>query len=215
MAKSNDDLRDKLVTYLQDAYAMENQIADTLDNHAKDADGFPDIQNLILRHLDETKQHRQRMEDRLNAYNEKPSGVKGAATSVMGNVMGMMSGSRTDTLAKNTRDDYTTEHFEIAAYGLLIATAQTYGDTATIQACEMNLRDEVRMASLLEQQFPRVALICLQQDHIDVPQTMFQQSQATWRQIFDRIEQQVGAHTRGMTTPGQTAYETNPNGPLT
>jgi len=79
----------------------------------------------------------------------------------------------------------------------------------------MNLRDEVRMASLLEQQFPRVALICLQQDHIDVPQTMFQQSQATWRQIFDRIEQQVGAQAQRMTPPGQTAYETNPNGPLT
>lgn len=212
---ANNDLRDKLVTYLQDAYAMENEIADILDKHAKDANGFPDIQNLILRHLDETKQHRQRMEDRLNAYNEKPSGVKGATTSVMGNVMGMISGSRTDTLAKNTRDDYTTEHSEIAAYGLLIATAQTYGDTATIQACEMNLRDEVRMASLLEQQFPRVALICLQQDHIDVPQPMFQQTQATWRQIFDRIEQQVGAQGRGMTPPGQTTYENNPNGPLT
>jgi ferritin-like metal-binding protein YciE len=212
---ANDDLRDKLVTYLQDAYAMENEIVDTLEKHVKDADGFPDIQNLIQRHLEETKQHRQRMEGCLNAYNEKPSGVKGAATSVMGNVMGMMSGSRTDTLAKNTRDDYTTEHFEIASYGLLIATAQAYGDTATIQACEMNLRDEVRMAALLEQQFPQVALICLQQDHIDVPQGMFPQAQSTWRQMLDRIEQQVGDQAHRMTGHGQTAYETNPNGPLT
>ena len=77
----------------------------------------------------------------------------------------------------------------------------------------MNLRDEVRMASLLEQQFPRVALICLQQDHIDVPQPMFQQTQSTWRQILDRIEQQAGDVAQRATPPGQTAYETNPNGP--
>ena len=213
MAK--DDLRDKLVTYIQDAYAMENEIVDILEKHVKDADGFPDIQALMQRHLDETKTHRQRMEDCLKAYNEKPSSMKGAATSAMGNVMGMMSGSRTDTLAKNTRDDYTTEHFEIAAYGLLIATAQAYGDTATMQACEMNLRDEVRMAALLEQQFPRVSLICLQQDHIDVPQTMFAQTQSTWRQTLDRIEQQVGDVAQRATPPGQATYETNPNGPLT
>ncbi|MGE5333640.1 MAG: ferritin-like domain-containing protein [Nitrososphaerota archaeon] len=209
MAK--DDLRDKLVTYLQDAYAMEDQIEEVLEKHEKEADGYPDIQALIHRHIEETRQHRQRMEERLNAYSEKPSGVKGAATSLMGNVLGMVSGGRTDTLAKNTRDEYTTEHLEIAAYGLLMATAQAYGDTTTIQACELNLRDEVRMASLLEQQFPRVALLSLQQDKIDVPQMLFQETQSTWRQTLDRIHQQVGSLSAGMMPP--TGSETTPGGP--
>lgn len=210
MAK--DDLRDKLVSYIQDAYAMENQIEEVLEKHEKDADGFPDIQALIHRHLEETRQHRQRMEERLSAYNEKPSGMKGAATSLMGSLIGAVSGGRSDVLAKNTRDEYTTEHLEIAAYGLLTATAQAYGDTATMQACELNLRDEVRMASLLEQQFPRVALIALQQDHIDVPHALFQQSQTNWRQTLDRIQQQVSTQIAGMMPP--TAHETMPDEPL-
>lgn len=197
---ANNDLKDKLVTYIQDAYAIENQIVDVLEKHIDDAKGFPDIQAMISRHLEETKQHRQRMEERLSAYNEKPSAVKGAASSLMGSLLGAVSGGRTDTLAKNTRDEYVTEHMEIAAYGLLMTTAQAYGDTETIQACELNLRDEVRMASLLEQQFPRVALLSLQQDKIDIPQTMFQQSQSLWQQDLERIHQQLSTTLPGVAS---------------
>jgi ferritin-like metal-binding protein YciE len=202
---ANDDLRDKLVTYIQDAYALENQVVGVLEKHEKDAQGFPDIQAMIHRHLEESKQHRQRMEERLSTYNEKPSAMKGAATSLMGNLLGAVAGGRTDTIAKNARDEYVTEHMEIAAYGLLMATAQAYGDQDTMRACELNLRDEIRTAQLLEQQFPRVALLALQQDNITVPQATWQQAESTWRQVLDRIHQQIGTQLPGTMTPGEAA----------
>ena len=204
---ANDDLRDKLVTYIQDAYALENQIVEVLEKHEREAQGYPDIQAMVHQHLEETKQHRQRMEECLQAYDEKPSAMKGAATNLMGNLLGAVSGGRTDTIAKNTRDEYVMEHMEIAAYGLLMATAQAYSDTRTMQACALNLRDEIHMAALLEPQFPRVALLALQQDNIDVSQTTFQQAQSSWQQTLDQIHQQLSGQMPGsMTSRQATQY---------
>lgn len=165
----DEKLRDKLIKYIEDAYAMENQIVETLEKQVKETQKFPDIQARIQQHLDATREHRTRMEDRLAFYNKKPSAIKGAMTNVMGNMMGALSATRPDMLAMTARDDYVTEHMEIAAYELLIATAQAFGDTDTIRACELNLRDEVRMAAWLEQGMPRTALLSLQDDGINIP----------------------------------------------
>jgi ferritin-like metal-binding protein YciE len=188
---ANDDLRDKLVTYIQDTYALENQIVDVLEKHEKDAQEYPDIQAMVHRHLEETKQHRQRMEQRLAAYNEKPSAMKDVAANLMANLIGALSGWRTDAVAKNARDEYVTEHMEIAAYGLLMATAEAYGDTETVHACSLNLADEIRMASLLEQQFPRIAILALRRDKIDVSAPVLQQSQSSWQRTLDQIHQEL------------------------
>src|SRR5258708_14820268 len=146
----DDKLRNKLISYIQDAYATENHFVEILEKQVKATQKFPDIQAQIQNHLEATKQHRQRMEDRLGFYNTKPSAVKEAVTSAMGNVAGAAAGARTDSLAKDARDDYATEHLEIAAYELLIATAQPLGDRDTIQACQMNLRDEGVLSHWLE-----------------------------------------------------------------
>jgi ferritin-like metal-binding protein YciE len=167
----DDNLRNKLISYIQDAYAMENHIVGILEKQVKATQRFPDIQAQIQQHLEATKQHRQRMEDRLGFYNTKPSAVKEAVTNVMGNVAGAVAGARTDSLAKDARDDYATEHLEIAAYELLIATAQAFGDRDTIQACEMNLRDEVVMAHWLESHMGRTALLSLREDGIAVDES--------------------------------------------
>src|SRR5690242_15070051 len=111
----NDLIEQKLIPYIQDAYALENQIVQTLEAHAEQAQDFPQIQAKILQHLEQTKQHRARMEQRLQAYNHQPSTVKGAVSGMMGNMAGAMSGMRPDTLARNARDEYVTEHLEIAA----------------------------------------------------------------------------------------------------
>jgi ferritin-like metal-binding protein YciE len=149
------------------------------------------VQQKIQRHLDETKQHRQRMEQCLNAYGKKPSAIKGAGTSVLGGLMGAMSGGRTDTLAKNARDEYVTEHMEIAAYEMLITTATAAGDQQTVQACEANLRDEIRMAKLLEQHMPRVVLLDYQDDGIQASMGSWSQAEQAGVNAVQRIEQQV------------------------
>lgn len=174
----DEKLRDKLVTYLEDAYAMEHQIEEALEHQVKATQAFPDIQARIQQHLDATKQHKMRMEERLSAYNKKPSGMKDLLSRMTGNMAGALGGSRPDSLAMTARDDYMIEHMEIGSYELLIATAQAFGDTATVQACEANLRDEILMANWLETQLGQTAILSLQQDGINLPPEDLQSAQA-------------------------------------
>lgn len=164
--RQNDNLRDKLITYLQDAHAMEHQITQVLEGQVKDTQKYPQIQARIQQHLDETRMHEQRMAERLSAYNEKPSSMKSAGTNLMGSLIGAAAGGRTDALSKAARDDYMTEHMEIAAYALLITTAQALGDTDTIRAAQANLADEVRMAAWLEQHLPDTVVYSFREDGI-------------------------------------------------
>ncbi len=196
MANMDPDLQKKLVTYIQDAYALENQIVQVLEGHVKDADKHPDVQQMIQMHLDETKQHRQRMEECLNAYGEKPSAIKSMGANMMGGLLGAVSGGRTDTLAKNARDEYVTEHMEIAAYEMLITTAAAAGDQNTIQACQMNLADEVRMAKLLEKNMPRVVLLGYQDDGIQAPSGSWSQAEQAGVSSVQQAEQQVKSTMR-------------------
>ncbi len=166
--KQNNDLRDKLVTYLQDAYAMEHEIAQVLEGQVKDTKKYPQIQSRIQQHLEETRMHEQRMADRLKAYGEKPSGVKSFGSNIIGSLIGAAAGGRTDALSKIGRDDYMTEHMEIAAYELLIVTAELAGDTETITAAQANLRDEARMASWLEKHLPDTVVYSFREDGINV-----------------------------------------------
>lgn len=195
----NDKLKDKLITYLQDAAAMEHQIADTLKQQVSDTKQWPEIQQRIQQHLDATNIHHQRMVDRLKAYSESPSNVKSALAAMMGNLVGATAGARSDALAKEARDDYTIEHMEIAAYELLITTAAAYGDTATVHACELNLRDEVDMARWLERNLPRTALLSFAQDGIQIPQG----DSITAEQTALRLVQQARSSTGDVYQQGQ------------
>jgi ferritin-like metal-binding protein YciE len=196
----DEKLRGKLITYIEDAYGMENQIVETLEKQVKETQKFPDIQARIQQHLDATREHRTRMEERLAFYNKKPSTVKGVITNMMGNMIGAVGSAREDTLAKNARDDYVTEHLEIAAYELLIATAQAFGDQDTIRACEANLRDEVMMANWLEQGMARTALLSLRQDGINIPDTALLSAESAVSNALQSAHSQLPGGMTGQTT---------------
>lgn len=175
----DEKLQEKLISYIQDTYAMENQIVQVLEKQVNQTKDHPDIQAKITEHLEQTKQHRARMEQRLEAYGQKPSAMKGALSSVMGNTQGLLSGTRPDKLAQSSRDDYVVEHFEIAAYTMLMATAKAFGDTETMSAAEMNMRDEVAMQQWLAQHTAEVALMALQEDGIAIPDDAWQFARQT------------------------------------
>lgn len=200
-------LRDKLITYLEDAYAMEHQIEEALEHQVKATQKFPDIQSRIQQHLEATKQHKMRMEERLTAYNKKPSGVKDLLSRMTGNMAGALGGSRPNSLAMTARDDYMIEHMEIGSYALLIATAQAFGDTATVQACEANLRDEIMMANWLENQLGQTAILSLQQDGITIPPEEMRNAQSAVTSAMQSAHMmlpQMGGYQQPATQPTGT-----------
>lgn len=167
---TDDQIRTKLLPHIQNAYALENQIAEALEKHVSETADFPDVQAKIQEHLEVTKQHRDRMVQRLSAYGESPSAIKDIGSSLMGNMMGLMAGMRPDTIARIARDEYVTEHLEIAAYTLLATTARAFGDEETARVAELNLQDEVEMQQWLLQNMPDVCLRSLAQEGYSVPQ---------------------------------------------
>jgi ferritin-like metal-binding protein YciE len=206
----DEKLRDKLVSYLEDAYAMEHQIEETLEHQVSATRGFPNIQARVQEHLDATRQHKQRMADRLAAYNKKPSGIKDLLSRMTGNMAGALGGTRSDSLAMTARDDYMIEHLEIGSYELLIAAAQVFGDTATVQACEANLRDEVVMANWLESHLGEVALLSLQQEGINIPPQELQSAQSAVTSALQSA--QMGLPQMGGYQQTQQTQQTRPGG---
>jgi ferritin-like metal-binding protein YciE len=179
-AAGNTALRDRLVLYLQDAYAMENEIVHVLEGQVKDAAPYPAISAQLQQHLDETKVHRERVAERLSAYGKTPPAIKGAVSALMGSVTGAIAGARKDSLARSARDDYATEHLEIATYAMLIAAARAYGDAETVRICQLNLRDEVKMARWLEEHIAQATVLAYEQAGITLPVEVQQEAISTW-----------------------------------
>lgn len=148
--------KDRLLSWLNDAYAMEKSVVEVLENHVKDARNHPTLQARLQQHYDETKQHADLIKGRIEALGGDTSAIKSGMASMMGRVQGMSTAPAEDELVKDGISDYSTEAFEIASYKALIAAAQSLGDMETVQVCQRILRDEEDMACFLDQNLPMV-----------------------------------------------------------
>jgi ferritin-like metal-binding protein YciE len=154
---------EQLTTWLNSAYSMEQNLAKVLENHANDAKDFPEIQERLQEHLDETRAHAERVEECLGILGQKPSAVKSAFGNVMGMVQGASTGMFRDEMVKNFLADYASEHFEIACYRSLVAAADELEQSEIADICTEIMADEEAMASWLEEQIPDVTRMLLQQ----------------------------------------------------
>lgn len=153
--------REKLIGWLQDAYAMERSVEEILVRHIRDAEGVDSMQQRLENHLDDTRDHAMRLEECLSLLGSAPSAGKTFAAGMLGAVQGMATGAMADPLLSNAVADYAVEHFEIACYNALITTAAEAGQDEIAATCEVILRDEMDMATWLEEQIPEITRLCL------------------------------------------------------
>ncbi len=146
--------RQLLISWVKDAYAMERAQVSVLENHARDAERFPEIRARDERHAEETRRHAQLLQDCLAKWGEQPSAMK----SMLGGMMGAMNAVATapfqDELVKNFVTDYAAESLEIASYRALIVAARELGEENAARTCEQILRDEESMLRWIEQHMP-------------------------------------------------------------
>jgi ferritin-like metal-binding protein YciE len=147
-----------IVAWLNDAYAMEQSLVSTLEGHAKDAKEFPQVQSVIERHVEATKQHANMVQQCIERLGGDTSTIKAGMAKMMGTVQGagsnLLGAKEQDTLVKNALTEDASEHFEIASYTALMTAARTIGDMETAQICQTILQDEQGMAQWLEQNLP-------------------------------------------------------------
>lgn len=145
-----------LLAWLNDAYAMEEALIPNLENHAKDARDFPQVQARIRQHLDETRRHVELVRGCIERLGDKPSKVKAALGKLVASMAAGGTGPFHDELIKDLLADYAAENLEIASYQSLIIAAREMGDEATAGTCEEILRDEQAMAQAIEEALPVV-----------------------------------------------------------
>lgn len=152
MATKHDDL----ISWLNDAYSMELSMDEVLQNHAKDARDFPQMEARLRQHIDETREHAEKVKSCIESLGGSVSTSKAVLGDLMGRMKAVSTGMYSDEMVKNALSEYMTEHFEIASYKSLIAAADELGEPRVSMICREILSDEERMAQWVEEQIPSV-----------------------------------------------------------
>lgn len=140
---------DRLDQWLRDAHAMEQQAIKMLDSMAERIENYPELKARIARHAEETRLQAATLEECLKRRGTDVSLLKDVAGKVMGLGQGLSGLVVGDEIVKGSMAGYTFEHMEIAAYKVLITTADRAGDIETRDACVAILKEEEEMAAWL------------------------------------------------------------------
>jgi ferritin-like metal-binding protein YciE len=164
---ADEKVQQKLVDYIEDAHAMEQNVSTMLTSMISTTDD-PEIKEMLEHHKEETERQESRLRERLDALGAGTSTRKQAQTVAAALVKGVTDVARGDQAGKNARDGYTTEHMEIAAYQLLERLAQKAGDTETAEVARQNKAEEEAMAQKLDANWDRFLDLTLAENDIRV-----------------------------------------------
>jgi ferritin-like metal-binding protein YciE len=148
------DARSWLVTWLRDAHAMEEQAEAMLAAQAERIDNYPDLEQRIRQHLEETKGQAARLKECLDGLGEGTSMLKDVGGKLAATGQAIGGAFAGDEVMKGSLVSYTFEQMEIASYTALIAAAEHLGEAQIAQACQQNLQEEIAMAEWLSSHLP-------------------------------------------------------------
>lgn len=162
------DIEGQLVKYIDEAYAMEQNVLRMLDGMIRTTDD-PGVIDTLEHHKQETEQQAERLEQRLEAHGASPSTMKEAG-GILGALMkGVVDMARGGKAGRNARDGFATEHFEIASYELLERVARRAGDEETADVARRNRSEEEAMAGRIAEKWDLFAELSLKEEGVPVP----------------------------------------------
>jgi ferritin-like metal-binding protein YciE len=124
MDDNQKEQKDTLLTWLKDAYAMEQGIVEILERQIGQMEDMPEAQNRIQQHLELTRTQAERVKGCIERLGDNVSHVKSGMANVLGAVQGMSTIMANDKEVKNAMGNYAIEHFEIASYMINAAAAR-------------------------------------------------------------------------------------------
>lgn len=154
MPSPSNEVEERLVGYLKDAHAMEENTLMMLDSMIATTSD-PEIRQILEHHHDETERQSERLEECLSSYDSGPSTAKDSATKVGAAMKGLVDSVREEKPSKNARDAFATEALEIASYELLERWAQRAGDQRVAQVARENREEEAAMAGKIASNWDR------------------------------------------------------------
>lgn len=144
---SQQRLQRKLVEYVQNVHALEQNILLMLDSIILTTDD-PQLTAMFREHKEETRRQERRLNERLKALGglNLTSTGKDVAAIAAAQAKGVADLWRADKPVRNARDAFVTEHLEIAAYEVLERLAERAGDEETARIARENRAEEEAMA---------------------------------------------------------------------
>jgi len=136
-----DDLQEQLRKYLADAHAIEGQAESLLERGPKLA-GSETLARIYAEHLDETRDHAEAVEARLEELGGDPSGLKDAVMRLGALNWGMFFQAHPDTPGKLAAFARAFEYLEVGGYEQLSRVARRAGDEETASLAERILAQE-------------------------------------------------------------------------
>ena len=137
-AKGADDLQSEIVKYLRDAYALESQALQLLD----DPPALEPLARVFADHAEETREHRRLVEARLHELGSGPGRFQAGAMRISALNLGGFFAVQPDTATKLAGFAYAFEALEAGAYKLLARAAQRADDEPTEALARRILAEE-------------------------------------------------------------------------
>jgi len=142
-----DTAKDLYITGLRNQHAVENQAIELLERQVGRLENYPEMEERMRRHIEESREQARRLEDLLGQHGTTNSTLKDTVMSVVGNLAALGHSPASDEVVKNTFANFAFEHYEIASYMSLLTLADLSGHAAGRSALETSLREEKDMAA--------------------------------------------------------------------
>ena len=164
---AQDRLRRKLVDYVQNVHAMEQNVLLMLDSMILTTRD-PEIIGMLRQHKEETRRQERLLNERLKALRglNLSSTGKDLSAILSAQVKGVADLWRADKAVRNARDAFVTEHLEIAAYELLERLAERAGDPETAEVARTNRAEEEAMAQRIASNWDRFLDLTLAEEGV-------------------------------------------------
>jgi ferritin-like metal-binding protein YciE len=148
---------ERLMEWLRDAHAAEEQAETMLSGMAGRIENYPDLRARIEQHIGETQRQAKLVRGCIERRGGGTSTIKDSAGKMLGFGQAMSGMFVGDEVLKGAIASYAFEAMEIASYRVLVSTARQVGDEETARVCEQILREEEAMADWLQQNIPTLA----------------------------------------------------------
>ena len=158
-------LEEKLVEYIDDAYAMEHNVLRMLDSMIATTKD-PQMKRALERHKKQTEQQAERLEERLKDQGASPSAAKQAGGVMAALMKSVVDAARSDSAGRNARDGFATEHMEIASYEMLERVARKAKDKKTQAVARQNREEEEAMARSIAAKWNKVVELSLKEEGV-------------------------------------------------
>ncbi|WP_149193793.1 ferritin-like domain-containing protein [Luteimonas suaedae] len=146
MSMSN---RERLLKWLQDAYAMEQEAETMMKSMAGRLKHYPELEARIEAHIAETQQQAEEVKGCIERLDGSTPKAKSAAASVMASVQALGNAMMSDEVVKGVGICYGFEHMEAVSYRALVIAAEAAGEPEVGEVCRRIQQQEQAMAEWL------------------------------------------------------------------